>query len=149
MARTPYSFAVSASSSPSTGPVGAVVQAEPPDDGHPGRVGRWRRVSGRSGARDRCSSAGAGLLRRTTARIRATSFAQTEGLAQVVVGPELETDHTVDLVAARADDHDGLTRRPGAQRPADVEPVHVGQPEIEQDHVGGPRREGIGTVATR
>jgi len=49
----------------------------------------------------------------------------------------------VGLVVARRQHHDGH-RRTGPDLPAHVEPVHVGQPEVEDhDVVAGGRREGV------
>ena len=61
-------------------------------------------------------------------------LAQPERLDDVVVGAELEPDDPVGLLAARGDDDD---RHVGAlaQLPADVEPVGVREPQVEQDEV--------------
>ena len=68
-------------------------------------------------------------------------LAQPERLDEVVVRAELEPDDSVDLFASRRDDDD-RDRRARPQLAADLEAVHVGQPEVEQDDVrlvGGER----------
>ena len=63
------------------------------------------------------------------------SSPRREGLREVVVGADLETDQSVDLLAPRGDDHDvGVGE--GAQLPADLDPVEVGEGEVERDEVG-------------
>ena len=57
------------------------------------------------------------------------------GLGHVVVGPDLEADHGVDL-RALGRDHDDRHRRPGPDRPADVDARQPGQHQVEQDQVG-------------
>ena len=73
-------------------------------------------------------------------------LAQPEGLHEIVVRTELEADHAIGLLAARGDDDD---RHVGAlaEAPADVEPVDVREPQVEQHEIGarsgkrlGPRR---------
>jgi hypothetical protein len=61
-------------------------------------------------------------------------LAHPERLGDVVVGAELQADHPVRLVTARAD-HDDRHVTALAQRLADVQTVGVGQPEIEQHDV--------------
>src|SRR6266508_333607 len=58
-----------------------------------------------------------------------------ERLHDVVVGPELEADHPVGLVAPRGQHHDRHVRRP-PQRARDIEAVPPGQAEVEHDQVG-------------
>ena len=53
-----------------------------------------------------------------------------ERLRDVVVRPELEPGHAIDLLVARREHHHRQGRG-RADRPADVEPVRVGQLEIE------------------
>ena len=62
-------------------------------------------------------------------------LARAEGLAQVVVGAAVERGDLVALLAARRqhDDRDGA---PLADAPDDFESIHVGQSEIDDDHVG-------------
>ena len=75
--------------------------------------------------------------RRTAARDRTDArdeLTEPERLDDVVVRAELEPDDAVDLVAARGDDDDRHVRL-GTQLAAQVEPVEVGQTEIEQDDV--------------
>ena len=61
-------------------------------------------------------------------------LAEPERLDDVVVRAELQSDDAVDLVTARGDDDDRDVRL-GPQLTAEVEPVEVGQTEIEQDDV--------------
>ena len=76
---------------------------------------------------------------------------EAERLGQVVVGAVVEADHPVELAGTRRDDHD----RPGeavlAGPLAHLETVHVGQPEVEDHHVGEGRAHLLerGTTATR
>ena len=58
-----------------------------------------------------------------------------EGLRQVVVRPHLQPHDTVQLLALRREHED---RHVGvrAQAPADLEPVHLRQHQVEHDHVG-------------
>ena len=77
---------------------------------------------------------------------------EAERLHDVVVRAELEPDDAVDLVAARGHDDDRhLGARP--QPPAHLEPVDVGQAEIEQHDVvvlrGERRRAGRGAATSR
>ena len=65
-------------------------------------------------------------------------LAQAERLHDVVVGAELEPDDPVGLLAARGDDDDRHVRAL-AQPPADVEPVDVGQAQVQQHEVGPER----------
>src|SRR4051794_870751 len=60
-----------------------------------------------------------------------------ERLGDVVVGAELEPEDLVDLLAlgAEHDDRDALPL--GAQPPADLEAVHLGQHHVEHDEVEG------------
>ena len=67
---------------------------------------------------------------------------QAEGLGQVVVGPVVEPDHPVELAGPRGDDHDRPLEAGLAGPSTDLEPVDVGQPEV-QDHQIGRRREGV------
>src|SRR5256714_9199437 len=59
---------------------------------------------------------------------------ETEGLDDVVVGPELEADHTVHLLAAGAH-HDDWHLGPSPQSTANLVPVDVGKPQVEDHHV--------------
>ena len=79
--------------------------------------------------------------RRTAARDRADArdeLTNAERLHDVVVRTELETDHAVDLLAARRHDDD-RNGRLCADATADVEAVEVGQAQVEQHDVGGRR----------
>ena len=58
-----------------------------------------------------------------------------ERLGEVVVAAELEAEHAVDLAVARGEeDHRDLRRL--AQTPAHLEPVDVGQADVEHDQAG-------------
>jgi len=62
---------------------------------------------------------------------------EREGLAQVVVGPGVESRHAVLDFVARGEHEDTRPDPIGAQAAADLEPVDVGQPEVEDDEVVG------------
>ena len=66
---------------------------------------------------------------------------EAERLDEVVVGAELEAEDPVDLVAPGRD-HDDRHVGVGAQAAAHLVAVDVGQPEVEQHHVGRARRRG-------
>jgi hypothetical protein len=66
----------------------------------------------------------------------AHELAQPERLREVVVGAQLEADHLVDLVVAGGEDEDGRLRSGRPQAPQDLESVHPGQPDVEDDEVG-------------
>ena len=59
-------------------------------------------------------------------------LARVERLREVVVGADLEADDLVDVVVARRQ-HQDRHRARRAHVAADLEPVHVGQVEVEQD----------------
>ncbi|MNL32302.1 hypothetical protein D3C87_1541460 [compost metagenome] len=64
-------------------------------------------------------------------------FFQVEGLGHVVVGPDAKAlDLLEGLATRRQHQHRGDVARP-AQSPAQVEPAHPGQHEIEDDQVEG------------
>ena len=82
---------------------------------------------------------GLGGLGRVAAQERAHAreqFGEAEGLGDVVVGPGVEPDDHVHLVGARGEDEDGDAPAVGADLAGDVEPVHVRQPQVEDDEVG-------------
>jgi hypothetical protein len=61
-------------------------------------------------------------------------FLEGEGLGEIIVRPRHEAVQLVAQAAARGEHHHGQARRMAAQRAAQIEPVHVGQAEIEQHH---------------
>ena len=63
------------------------------------------------------------------------SSSEAEGLDDVVVGAELEAEHSLALVASSRDDDD-RNRRLGSDSTADFGAVHVGKPEVEQYQIG-------------
>jgi len=65
-------------------------------------------------------------------------FARLERLGQVVVGADLQADDTVHHIAARGQHDDGRVAF-AADRAAQFEAVHLGQPHIEDDGVEGLR----------
>ena len=70
---------------------------------------------------------------------------EAERLDQVVVGAGVEAGDDVELLVARGEDQDREVGPRGAQPPADVDAVDVGQPEVEDDEAdalvgGGERR---------
>ena len=71
-----------------------------------------------------------------------------ERFRQVVVGPQLEPDDPVDVLPLGREHDDGDRRDlgNGADATADLEPVHPGQHEIEQDHVEAAPPEGRETA---
>ena len=62
-------------------------------------------------------------------------LAEAERLDDVVVCAELQADDPVDLLALGGDDDDRHVGA-GAQQPADLGPVDVGEPEVEQHEIG-------------
>lgn len=62
-------------------------------------------------------------------------FGQAEGLGHVVVGTGVEADHGVHLVRAGGEHQDGAALAVGAQATADLQAVHLGQAEVEDDEV--------------
>ncbi|BBE23788.1 hypothetical protein MN0502_26710 [Arthrobacter sp. MN05-02] len=62
-------------------------------------------------------------------------FARAEGLADVVVGTGLEARQALDLIRARRD-HQDVGVGEGADLPADLHAVAVGQVQVERDQVG-------------
>ena len=84
-----------------------------------------------------CTTSGAAppSTRRSTALTRATQLGGRERLGEVVVAAELETEHAVDLaVACGEEDHRDL--RGLAEAPAHLQPVDVGEPDVEHDEPG-------------
>jgi D-alanyl-D-alanine carboxypeptidase/D-alanyl-D-alanine-endopeptidase (penicillin-binding protein 4) len=69
-------------------------------------------------------------------------LSQPEGLDEVVVGAELQPDDPIGLLAPGAHDDDRHIAA-GPQPTADLVAVDVGEPEVEQDDVGGRRVEGL------
>jgi hypothetical protein len=65
-------------------------------------------------------------------------LACAERLGHVVVRAGVERVHLVLLASPRRHDHDRRAH-PRAEPAHDLEPVEVGEPEIEQDRVGRPR----------
>ncbi len=70
-------------------------------------------------------------------------LAQPERLDHVVVGPQLQADHAVHLLALGRD-HDDRHARPGPQLARDGVPVDVGQAQVQQHQVRLGRGEGGG-----
>ena len=66
-------------------------------------------------------------------------LARLEGLGQIVVGPQLETDDAVHGVSARGQHQDRHVAA-RADLAAHIEPVHVGQHQVEDDRVEGVAR---------
>ena len=66
----------------------------------------------------------------------AHQLAQAERLGQVVVRPELQPDDLVDLVVAGGQDEDGHLGAGRPEAPEDLEAVHPGQADVEDDEVG-------------
>ena len=62
-------------------------------------------------------------------------FGQPEGLGHVVVGTGVETDDDVHLLGACGEHDDGQLRGSRPSPPAHVEPVDVGQREVEQQQL--------------
>ena len=67
-------------------------------------------------------------------------LARAERLGYVVVGAELEAGDAVGLFVARRQ-HDDREARAGPHAPADLEPVHAGQPEVQHDQADRMARE--------
>src|SRR5439155_6530389 len=68
----------------------------------------------------------------------AHQLAQAERLGQVVVGAELEADDPVDLLLASGQEEHRHLRAAGTQAAEDLEAVHAGQADVEDDEVRGP-----------
>ena len=62
-------------------------------------------------------------------------FGQAEGLGEVVVGPDIETDHAVELSVPGGQDDDSPGIAVLARPATHLEPVDVGQSEVEQEKV--------------
>jgi hypothetical protein len=75
-------------------------------------------------------------VRRRIARTRARQLPDREGLGDVVVRPQLQAHHLVDLLAARGQHHDRLVEALAPQRLADLEPRELGQHDVEDHEVG-------------
>ncbi len=78
------------------------------------------------------SSRRSGEERRRIDLIRATSSRGIERLRQVVVGADLEPDDLVDVLVARGE-HQDRHVRVLAQPLADLDPVDVGEHQVEHD----------------
>ena len=63
-------------------------------------------------------------------------LARLEGLGEIVVGAELEADDAVHRLAARGQHQDRHVAG-AAQAAAEIEPVGIGQHEVEDDRVEG------------
>ncbi len=63
-------------------------------------------------------------------------LARAERLGDVVVRAELEPDDTAHLVVEGGEEDDRRPVTGGAQRPAHLDPVELGQADVEQDDVG-------------
>ena len=63
-----------------------------------------------------------------------------EGFTEVVVGPELETEHPVELLIARRQEKDRQAFRRCPQAAAKLETIHTRHQDVEDHHVGGLRR---------
>ena len=104
----------------------AGVAVEPHD-----RARRCRSPAGRTAACPCVSSALGAAQDRPQPR---QQLARLERLGQIVVGAEFEPDDAVHGVAARGQ-HQDRRRRPRADAAADLEPVHVGQHQVEDDGI--------------
>ena len=64
-------------------------------------------------------------------------LADPEGFRQIVVGPAVQSEHLVRLVAARGEHEDGYVavRGVAAYRPADGHPVNPRQHQVEHDEI--------------
>ena len=76
--------------------------------------------------------------------MRAINSTEPEGLDDVVVGADLETNHPIDLLALGGH-HDDRYCRAAAQLATEGEPVHVRQAEVEEDEIRLDRLERIRT----
>ncbi len=66
---------------------------------------------------------------------------QAEWLGDIVVGPELEPDHPVDLIAPMAGGDDHRQVGMGADLAQEVQPVFLAEPEVEDDQARLARRQ--------
>ena len=70
-----------------------------------------------------------------------------EGLGQIVVGPQIQGVHLVPLMGPGRDHHHWQTG-PGAQLTQDVQTIHIGQSQIQDDQIGTVRgNHGLGLGA--
>ncbi len=67
---------------------------------------------------------------------------EPERLDEIVVGAGVESGDDVELLIARGEDQDRELRLLGAQAPADLDPVDVGQPEVEDHEADAPPSDG-------
>ena len=70
-------------------------------------------------------------------------FGEPEGLGDVVVGAGVEADDGVHLVGARGQDEDRHGVALGAQPAGDLQAVHAGQPQVEDDQVDAALQSGV------
>src|SRR5206468_2944409 len=73
-------------------------------------------------------------------------FAEPERFGDVVVSPRVEPDDDVDLVGSGRENDDRRAWRGASEVSADLQPVDVGQAEVEDNEVrstGGGRGEGV------
>ena len=61
---------------------------------------------------------------------------QAEGLGDVVVGTRIQTDDEIGVLAAGGEHEDGGGQTLSAHLTGDIEPVDIGQAEIQHDDVG-------------
>ncbi len=83
-------------------------------------------------------AAGSGVGRGGAAQVGADAgeqLGEPERLDQVVVGAGVEAGDDVELLVAGGEDEDGQVGVRGAQPPADVDAVDVGQAEVEDDEL--------------
>ena len=65
-------------------------------------------------------------------------LAEPVGLGEVVVGPHLEAEHLVELVALHGEDEDRLAEAQAPHLAAEIEAGAVGQAHVEHDQAGVP-----------
>ncbi len=87
----------------------------------------------------RAAGGAGGVMRRSTALMRATSSRRSNGLRHVVVGTHLQAHDLVDRIAPAGDDHEAALPVL-AQLAGDREAVLAGQAEVEQHEGGRVRR---------
>jgi hypothetical protein len=73
-------------------------------------------------------------------------FPQIEGLGEIIVGPDFQTDDPVDGLpgAGKDDDADVVAL---AQVAGETQSVLAGQPDVQQDHAAGPGRHQLPRLA--
>ena len=109
-------------------------------------------VDGQVAGGERLARAGRRIDRGRAAQVRADAreeLRQPERLDEVVVGAGIQSGDDVELLVACRDDEDGEVGAGVAQATADVDSVHVGEAEVEDDELDVLPGRGLGGAAAR